>query len=267
MILKQQNISIQSKEGYKIPGIFIEGNKGRSAVLMAHGLQGSKNEYLDTLARISEKLQERDIASLRIDFCGHGDSKMSLDDFSLSSQIDDLSASLEWLINEKNFSSIIILGISFGAPPAIITSELYKKYIKKCILIAPVLDYKNDFLYPKTLWGKANFGYNRIISSINGNGLKLDNEYILGRSVLMNMLLVDVPSFTYNTSFFISVFHGKCDNMISYNNSSTLASKRKNVNLVLLENTEHGITEVDDETFEKEITIQNLEIVVNEIIN
>lgn len=267
MLLKQQNISIKSKGGYNIPGIFIEGNKEKSAVLMAHGLQGSKNEYLDTLARISEKLQKKNIASLRIDFCGHGDSEKSLEDFSLFSQIEDLSTSIEWLVNEKNYSSVIILGISFGAPPAIIASELYKNFIKKCILIAPVLDYKNDFLYSETLWGQENFGFHRIISSINGNGLKLDTKYILGKCVLIDILLADIPSFTYNTNFIISVFHGKCDNMISYKSSLELASKRKNVNLILLENTEHGITEVNDETFEKEITIQNLKMVINEIVN
>ena len=70
-------------------------------VIMAHGLLGSKNEYLDTQARIAEKLEEHGIGSLRIDFCGHGDSERDLENFSLSSQIEDMSAAIEWLKREK----------------------------------------------------------------------------------------------------------------------------------------------------------------------
>ena len=131
--------------GTEIPAIYIPGDEKRAAVIMAHGIMGSKNEYLDTQARIAEKLEYMGIASLRIDFRGHGDSDRTMKEFSLDTQIQDLCDSIRWMQNKK-YSSFILLGISFGAPPAMIVSALYKQIVKKCVLIAPVTDYKKTFI-------------------------------------------------------------------------------------------------------------------------
>lgn len=188
MLKTTQNLTISST----IPAIYIPSSSHKSIVLIAHGIMGSKNEYLNTSARIAEKLEEQGYGSLRIDFRGHGDSKKGLSEFSLSSQVEDLCNSITWLL-AQGYSKIVLVGISFGAPPAIIASELFKESIKKCVLIAPVLDYKKTFVEPQVSWGRENFGYSNLLRSINGNGLALDTEYVLSPSVLLDMLLVDVP--------------------------------------------------------------------------
>lgn len=113
---------------------------------MAHGLQGSKDEYLDTQKRIAEKLETFGFGSLRIDFRGHGNSKAPLNEFSLASQVEELSAAVKWLSEKRKNVRIIPMGISFGAPPTLILSELYHNIIEKCVLIAPVTDYKTTFI-------------------------------------------------------------------------------------------------------------------------
>lgn len=266
MLITKKNICISTKDGEQIPAIYEPGEEDKVTVVMAHGLQGSKNEYLDTQARIAEKLQEYGIGSLRIDFCGHGDSKRSLKNFSLTSQVDDLKESIKWLIDNKGIVSIIMLGISFGAPPAILVSELFKDVIKKCVLIAPVVDYKKTFVYPQTQWSSDFWGYEHIIQGICNDGLELDENYVLTGNVLLEILTVDIPGFIKETTIEITIFHGKGDNMVPLTASEDVSKSRDNINLIKLEDTEHGLTEIGDCSFESEITKINLAKVVDEIM-
>ena len=80
-----------------------------------------------------EELKKLGIGSLRIDFRGHGESEQSLEEISLKSQIEDLVTAIEWLKNKEDNLRIITLGISFGAPPIMVVSELYSSIIKKCV--------------------------------------------------------------------------------------------------------------------------------------
>lgn len=266
MLITKTNVTIVSKTGNEIPAIFVSGKTENTTVIMAHGLQGSKNEYLETQARIAEKLEKLGIGSLRIDFCGHGDSKRDLKNFTLASQVEDMIAGIEWLKKEKRVKSLVALGISFGAPPAIIVSELFKDIIGKCVLIAPVTDYQRTFVYPLTSWGKQKFGYERIKEGICNKGLKIDSDYVLSEDILLEMLMVDVQDFVKRTAFNISIFHGKCDDMVPIITSENMVDLRNNIKLVELDNTEHGLTEVGDEEFATIVTYNNLEKVVNEII-
>ena len=249
----------------QIPAAFEEGIDTNPVVIMAHGLQGSKDEYLNTQLRIADELKKLGIGSLRIDFRGHGESEQSLEEFSLKSQIEDLVTAIEWLKNKEDKLRIITLGISFGAPPIMVVSELYSSIIKKCVLIAPVVDYKNTFLYPVTDWGRENFGYKKIIEGICTGGINLDEKYRLGREVLMDILLVDVAQFVKNTSYPMYIFHGESDNMVPAILSKEFSKIRSNIKIFLMKKTEHGLTEVGDEEFLSNISIENMKKVIEEI--
>lgn len=262
-----KTIYISNKKGIKIPTVYIEGTIGKPIVIMAHGLQGSKDEYLDTQRRISERLNDFGFGSIRIDFRGHGNSKRGLEEFSLESQVEDLITIVEWIKKRVQNVQIIPMGISFGAPPVLILSELYRSIVKKCLLIAPVTDYKKTFLYPETKWGKTIFGYERIIQGIRENALVIEDEYVLKRSVLMNILVTDIPGFIKYSNFKLCIFHGKCDEMVPISISEQLQQVRMDIKFIPLEKTEHGLTEVDDEEFSSCISLANLENVVWEIVN
>lgn len=259
MLKLLQNTTIPSVN--KTPAIYIAGDEEKPAVLIAHGIMGCKNEYLKTSARISEMLESQGFASLRIDFCGHGDSKVNLSSFSLSSQIQDLCAAIEWL-NGKGYSRVSLVGISFGAPPVLIVSQLFSKSIDKCVLIAPVIDYKRTFLYPETPWGKEYFGVDKVIKGIEDGGIQLDAGYVLSPRVLTDILLVDIPSIVSNPRNQITIFHGNCDNMVPLAASMDISVKNEAIKVCVMDKTEHGLTEEGDEKFATEISVANLQRVV-----
>ena len=78
--MKENVIYITGRKGVQIPAAFEEGIDTNPVVIMAHGLQGSKDEYLNTQLRIADELKKLGIGSLRIDFRGHGESEQSSDD-------------------------------------------------------------------------------------------------------------------------------------------------------------------------------------------
>lgn len=247
-----------------IPSVFIEGDKQKNIIVMTHGILGSRNEYLDTFARIAEKLEKDGIASIRFDFVGHGVSAGELDDFSLQSQISDLQTIIDWVF-EKGYQRITLLGLSFGAPPAIVCAALNDSIVQKCVLLAPVLDYRATFLYPSTSWGIANFGIQKIVEGINKGKLVLEEDYYLSSKVLMDLLLVDIPSYSRMFETSCIIFHGKSDDMVPLSASRAFASSLKNVKLIEMERTEHGLTEVDDVAFTSDITLYNLNCLVEEL--
>lgn len=259
MLKTLKNVTISF--GNEIPAIYVPGDKKLPAIIMAHGIMGSKNEYLDTQARIAEKLEQMGIASLRIDFCGHGDSNRTMKEFSLDTQVQDLCDSIRWMQNKK-YSSFILLGTSFGAPPVLIVSSLYDQVVRKCVLIAPVTDYKKTFVTPTTPWGVENFGIERILRGIREDGLRLDDGYTMYSRVLTDMLLVDIPTFVLHSCSNITIFHGDCDNMVPYGTSQAMCALGKNIKLITMHNTEHGLTEVGDEKFINHVSLENLEKVV-----
>ena len=254
MIRTQQNAVLAG--AYEIPAIYSEG-AGSRAVLMAHGLLGDKNEYKDTLALLAERLEETGTASLRIDFCGHGDSRRSLAEFTLASQIQDLAVALRWLLDQGH-SELTLLGYSFGAPPVLALASLYPEAVRHCVLLSPVTDYRRSFVEPNTPWNREHFGRERLLAGIRGNGLQLEENYTLSPAVLTDMLLCDIPSLARAASCPITIFHGDCDRYVSHDDSEALCLLGDSIRLHTMPQTGHGPTDFATDSMDSPIALKNL---------
>lgn len=262
--MKEQNVFIKDAKSNIIPAIYVPINPGRTVVLISHGLMGDKNEYLNTSARLASAVADKGLSSLRIDYYGHGDSDIPLDDFCFASQIDNLISSLHWLKN-AGYKRVVCVGISFGAPPVLELAELYPEIVTACVLIAPVLDYQKTFVQPITDWGHELFGYEKIVRCIHEGGLYLDDNYKLSTRVLLDILNMDVPRVGVRVHQPIIIFHGNRDNMVPIEASKEFAERFNNAKFIVMNNTEHGITEVGDEVFQTKTTINNLHMIVDEV--
>lgn len=262
-MIREKKVFIKDIYGNKIPGIYIPGDTKKAVLLIAHGLMGDKNEYLNTTARIAQNVGN-DIASLRIDFFGHGESKVKLSAFNFSSQVGNLCAAIEWL-QKKGYSKIIGMGVSYGAPPILQITELYNHSIISCILIAPVIDFKLTFVNPITNWGKDFFGYDRIIKGILKGGLPLEENYLLSNENLLNILNLDIGQLGKRIKQPITIYHGNKDDMVPLDASLEFARHNNNVEIVIMKDTEHGITEAGDETFHCDTSFSNLKMITKKI--
>lgn len=116
-----------------------------TAVLLLHGFGTDKNEVNGFYEKLSQKLLEQDIASLRIDFRGFGESSTPTEDASIKSMLDDCISAFNYLDNLsfiKN-GATRMMGFSLGASIAILSCE--KTNCKSLMLLSPTLNLVNDF--------------------------------------------------------------------------------------------------------------------------
>jgi alpha/beta superfamily hydrolase len=123
-----QNVVSFQVDGQKVVGT-LEAPEGISAppvILLLHGFTGSRNELVipsvkeGIFARAANAWAAKGFASLRIDFRGSGESDGKFEDTTISGQIKDALAAVEYLQAEKSVdaSRLSVVGWSMGGAVA-----------------------------------------------------------------------------------------------------------------------------------------------------
>lgn len=117
-------------------------------VLMLHGFASDKNEVGNLFELLSNKLAEKNIASLRIDFFGWGESKGDSFNSSINTHLEDVSISYNYILELDNIdkNNIALLGFSLGGGISLIFASENNEKIKTLALWSSVYDFKNNFL-------------------------------------------------------------------------------------------------------------------------
>lgn len=258
----ETKLQISNGEESSVGGTF-QGPADERIVLMAHGLLGSRDEYLDTHKRIAVALSSHGVGSLRVDFRGHGASSGNLEEFSIRSQASDLSASIRWIRETYPEKKVTLLATSFGAPAAILAAISHSDVVDSVVLIAPVLDFRRTFVEPFTAWGQTKFGAKRIVEAISGGSLEIEDGYALSREVLTEIISVSIPDILQVSGVELTVFHGREDDMVPFEISYDVAQRISTVELIPLDGTEHGLTVVGDDNFTDARSLENVERVAS----
>ena len=142
-------IEIQ-REGQTLRGV-LEGTttvkNDRVAILM-HGFTANRNTNL--LREIADNLRDENVASVRFDFNGHGESDGKFEDMTVVNEIADAKAILDYVRTDPHVRNIFLIGHSQGGVVASMLAGLYPDVIKKIVLIAPAAQLKDDALAGKT---------------------------------------------------------------------------------------------------------------------
>lgn len=111
------------------------------AVLICHGFGGNKTGKYRIYVHLSEKLSQKGIASLRVDFRGSGDSEGNFADVTLSSEVSDAILALNYLRNRPDVdpAKVGIFGRSVGGTVALMTAQQAGP-VKSIAVWAPLFD-------------------------------------------------------------------------------------------------------------------------------
>ncbi len=92
------------------------GGGRRPAVLLCHGFTGNRMEAHFLFVKMSKELQRREIASLRFDFRGSGESDGEFRDMTVLTEIADAKRALSFLTRVKGIDGdrVGVLGFSLG---------------------------------------------------------------------------------------------------------------------------------------------------------
>jgi len=143
-----QTVAIDSPDGVKIVGTFLESAKANSpAVLLLHQWESDRHSYDD----FAKRLQAKGFNVLSIDGRGFGESVKMADgktvapertDAAVKGMLGDVNSAFEFLSKQKNVdpSRVGIVGASYGSSLAIIYAADNPK-VKAVALLSPGLNY------------------------------------------------------------------------------------------------------------------------------
>jgi len=144
----QKTISFQV-DGQKVVGTLElpDGAVKPAVILLLHGFKGSRNELEipslkeGVFTRAANAWAAKRLASLRIDFRGGGDSEGSFEDTTISGQVKDALAAIEFLQTEKSIdpTRMALVGWSQGGAVAEITAGRTKRRLAAVALWNPVI--------------------------------------------------------------------------------------------------------------------------------
>jgi len=109
------------------------------AVAVFHGFTGNRMEPHFIFVKLSKALERENIASVRFDFSGSGESDGDFFNMTVSKEIDDARCILDYLfsLDYIDTDNISIVGLSLGGAIASFIAGEYKEKIKKVVLWAP----------------------------------------------------------------------------------------------------------------------------------
>jgi pimeloyl-ACP methyl ester carboxylesterase len=112
------------------------------AILYLHGFGSAQAGEKGTFFR--ERAVEAGFAFCSFDFRGHGESGGSLEDLTLSRNLEDVARVRSWLAAERGYRRIVLVGSSMGGATALWSAAREPRGVLGCAAIAPALSMLAD---------------------------------------------------------------------------------------------------------------------------
>ena len=185
------------KEGQKCP-----------VVIQMHGFSGNKGGMHELIA---DKLVKKNIASVRFDFNGHGESEGLFQNMTVPNEIEDAKAVYDYVASLPFASKIGLLGHSQGGVVASMTAgELGDDKVSALVLMAPAAVLREDAIRGNT-FGKMYDPLNLKEDYVElFGGLKLGKNYI---ETAFSLPIYETAAGYQGPA---AIFHGNNDKVVPY---------------------------------------------------
>ncbi len=239
----EEKLTFENSKGDKLIGVL--SNPADSVnvpvIILCHGFSSNKDSL--TFVSMEEKLNNKNIATFRFDFYGHGESEGKFEDITVSEAVDDAQKAIEFLMG-KGYSKIGLFGSSFGG----ITSLIVASRIDDLFVLAlksPVSDYKEVELLRRGDEGIKEWKERGYISHKKSDGTFLRLNYSFYQNIEDNNSYevakkIKIP---------VMIVHGNADETVPVEQSKKTASLIENCKLEFVEGADHRYTKPED--FEK----------------
>lgn len=211
-------------EGQKIFAVFHKpkGIHKPPVVLIFHGLAGHKTGRYRVYVDLAERLLEKNIAVLRFDFRGCGDSEGAFADTTLKTELSDAKVVLDFLFKQTDIDTdrIGFFGRSLGASVAVLLAAESLK-AKSLALWVPLFDGSQwEDLWGQVISGKMLDEESQEVRRINGQVVSIPFYAEMFDMHIKEALknLENVP---------ILLIHGEPDELIGIQHSESFFQLRK----------------------------------------
>ncbi|WP_304676877.1 alpha/beta hydrolase [uncultured Lactobacillus sp.] len=197
--------------------------------IIFHGFTANRNTSL--LKEITNSLRDENIASVRFDFNGHGDSDGKFENMTVLNEIEDANAILNYVKTDPHVRNIYLVGHSQGGVVASMLAGLYPDIIKKVVLLAPAATLKSDALEGNTQG--VTYNPDHIPDRLPFKDLTLGGFYL--------RIAQQLPIYEVSAQFTkpVCLIHGTDDTVVSPNASKKYDQIYQNSTLHLIKGADH----------------------------
>ena len=200
--------------GMRVRGMLHTPDEGKApwpAVVMCHGFTGSRTESRFLFVKLSTELEKLGIASLRFDFRGSGESDGVFSEMTVSTEIEDAIAALQFTAKRKEIDAkkIGLQGFSLGGCVAACASAeaKVKSLVKSLVLWSPAAILQRGF-------------DDEALKTAEQNGFLDVGGLAVSLEALKEMREIDPLYAIAQTQCPLLVIHGTQDQSVPYNHAS-----------------------------------------------
>lgn len=262
----ETKIFYRTQDNIALCGLFTIPKIVRGYSLLLHGITTDKNEWENLYSDLAQEFSKHNLASLRFDFRGHGESGGTLRDMTIKGEELDIEASAD-KISEQWSNGLSIFATSFSAGPAILYAAQNRNIVDRLVLLCPVLDYDATFLNPITPWAKKTFNEDGL-NFLNKHGyILLDGEFELGSKLIDEFRLIKPYEILQGLDCPVLTMHGSRDSLVPYEISKKYGQPNSKSRFITLAGAEHGFADCNDYEGNSQKSIDNKRFIIKKAID
>ncbi len=241
-----QKISIENAFGEKLAGVLHNSHNSNNLVIVCHGRLCTKDDFFSP--SLCEDLAKNGFNAYRFDFSGNGESEGSFEDSTMTDDIEDIKAVVDFFKN-KNYEIFCLIGHSQGAAEVLLNQAKYNDagYV---VDIAGTIDQKHQTLnkFTEEQIDEINKqGFTKIL--YKGKETKVTKKYFYDRveygDITKKVEKITVP---------VLIIHGTKDEDTPINHSKSLiCSLNKKSELIVIQGAGHFFKGKYEKELKKEI--------------
>lgn len=228
------------RDGLTLRGDLLRPEKQRCPVaIIFHGFMSNRGKEDDHMfSKIASALLKRDIAVVKFDFNGHGDSDGEFSDMNVYSEILDASKIIDYVRKLDFAEQIYIVGHSMGAVVGGMMAGFYRECINKLVMLAPAATMKEDAQTGScfgTMYDTYNVPDLFPVTNINNEHFNVGGLFF---RIARTIPIYETTSMFEGKTLII---HGTADEAVRVSGAEKYKECMKDCELIILEGENHGL--------------------------
>ncbi len=254
--VQESELIFTSPDGLRLSGTLVAPNEARQAVVLVHGGGVTRDEG-GFFTRLAEGLAEAEVASLRFDLRGHGDSEGRQEELTIAGILGDIRAAVAQVRAETNVDQVALLGTSFGGGICGYYAARHPEQLASLIMLNPLLNYKQRFIDDKPYWHDGQIDEEAGRELLAQGFIAHSPTFKLGRPLLNEVVYLQPHTALGDIQAPTLIIHGTKDTFIPIESSRWAAEQLTAEHLLIeIDGAQHGFAVHDDPSYAEPQTQQ-----------